>query len=134
MNATIDQFMTRSPHTIGHHQTLAAAHLMMREFRVRHLPVLDGGKLVGILSQRDLNFIETLRDVDPEDVAVVEAMTQEIFTVDVRAKLHGVATEMAKHKYGCAVVVERAQVVGVFTTTDALNALSSLLEGRDTQH
>jgi acetoin utilization protein AcuB len=126
--------MTRSPHTIGHHQTLAAAHLMMREFSVRHLPVLNGGKLVGILSQRDLNFIETLRDVDPEDVAVAEAMTQEIFTVDVRAELRSVAAEMAKRKYGCAIVVEHAHVVGVFTTTDALNALSSLLEARNTQH
>ena len=70
---TIDQFMTRAPHTIGYHQTLATAHRMMRELSIRHLPVLDGGKLVGILSQRDLHFIETLKDVDPDEVPVSEA-------------------------------------------------------------
>jgi acetoin utilization protein AcuB len=54
MTLTVERFMTRSPLTIGQDQPLAAAHRMMREHRVRHLPVLDGGMLVGVVSQRDL--------------------------------------------------------------------------------
>src|SRR5262249_13196747 len=87
---TIDQFMTSAPHTIRHHQTLAAAHRMMRESSIRHLPVLDAGKLVGILSQRDLHFIETLKDVDPERVKVSEAMTQDAFAIGPRSTLRKV--------------------------------------------
>lgn len=127
-NPTIERFMTKAPHTIGHHQTLAAAHRMMNEHGIRHLPVLEAGKLVGILSQRDLHFIETLKDVDPEEVKVSEAMTQEAFTVSPRATVRKVVAEMAEHKYGSAVVMDKDRVVGVFTTVDALRALYSILE------
>lgn len=120
--------MTRSPHTIGHDQTMAAAHRVMRGHGIRHLPVLSAGKLVGIVSQRDLHLIETLGDVDPEEVQVSEAMSQETYTVGPRASLRKVAAEMAEHKYGCAMVVEKDDVVGVFTTVDALRALALLLE------
>lgn len=125
---TIEQFMTKSPHTIGHEQTMAVAHRLMRGHGIRHLPVLDARKLVGLVSQRDLHLIETLGDVDPEEVQVSEAMSQETFTVGPRAALRKVTAEMAEHKYGCAIIVEKDEVVGVFTTVDACRALSTLLE------
>jgi acetoin utilization protein AcuB len=121
--------MTPSPHSIGREQTLAEAHRAMRTHLVRHLPVLSGGKLVGILSERDLHLVETLRDVNPAQVPVEEAMTADVFTVEPTASLEGIAREMAEHKYGSAVVMERGKVIGLFTTVDALRALASLLEG-----
>lgn len=127
---TIDAYMTRSPHTIGHHQTLAAAHALMADLKVRHLPVLEGGKLVGVLSERDLSFVETLPNVDPRQVKVGEAMSQEIFTVSPKDPVRKIAAEMADHKYGSAIVLDGAKVVGVFTTVDGLRALSEILEGK----
>jgi acetoin utilization protein AcuB len=127
---TIDQFMTKGPHTIGQGQTLAAAHRMMREHSIRHLPVLEGGKLVGIVSQRDLHFLETLADVDAEEVEVSEAMSQDAFAIGPGSTVRKVAAEMADHKYGCAVVIDKGHVVGVFTTVDALKALSQLLDAQ----
>jgi acetoin utilization protein AcuB len=131
---TIDRFMMKSPHTIGQDQTLDAAHKMMRKHGIRHLPVLDGGKLVGIVSQRDLHFLETLRDVDPQEVQVNEAMAPDTFTTSPTASVRDVADEMAAHKYGAAVVLEHGRVVGVFTTVDALRALSTLLDQRRSQN
>jgi acetoin utilization protein AcuB len=125
---TIEEFMTPAPHTIGFQQTLAAAHQLMGEHGIRHLPVLEGGKLVGILSQRDLHLIETLLDVNPSEIEVGEAMTPVPYTVNPRTPLRKVASEMATHKYGSAVVLEKDQVVGVFTTVDALRALFALLD------
>ena len=122
----VDQFMTRTPQCIGQEQTLAHAHALMRMHHVRHLPVLDAGRLVGILSVGDLHFIETLRDVDPDDVLVTEAMTRAPYTVEPGAPLGEVADAMARHKYGSAVVVDHGHVVGVFTTVDALRALRAL--------
>src|SRR5690606_1318822 len=84
MTIRIERYMTQSPHTIGRDQTLAAAHRVMREHGIRHLPVLEGGKLVGIVSQRDLHLLETLDDVDPEQVEVSEAMTQDVYAVGPR--------------------------------------------------
>jgi len=127
---SIDQFMTRSPHTIGHDQTLAAAHRLMREHSIRHLPVLDAGKLVGVLSLRDLHFIETLKDIDQEQVQVSEAMSQDVYTIGPRSSVRKVAAEMAEHKYGCVVAIDKGRVVGIFTVVDALEALSSLLEAQ----
>ncbi len=125
---SIAQFMTRSPHTIGQDQKLSRAHGMMRDHSIRHLPVLDGGKLVGLVSQRDLEFIESLSDVDPNKVAVAEAMSQDTYTVSPSADLREVAVEMAHHKYGSAVVMSNGDVVGVFTTVDALRALAEILQ------
>jgi len=127
--------MTRGPHTIGHDQPLAAAHRMMRDHSIRHLPVLEAGKLVGVVSLRDLHFIETLKDIDQEKVQVSEAMSQDVFATGPRASVRKVAAEMAEHKYGCAVVIDKGRVSGIFTTVDALQALAWLLEGqRATQH
>jgi acetoin utilization protein AcuB len=118
--------MTPSPHTIGRDQPLAKAHELMRRFGVRHLPVLDGGVLVGIVSERDLRLLESVADVDVHRTLVEEAMTPEPYIAAPDALLRDVAAEMIEHKYGCAVVMDRAAVVGIFTTVDALRALLAL--------
>jgi acetoin utilization protein AcuB len=128
LNLTVEQFMTKSPFTIGHDQPLSAAHRLMRDNDIRHLPVLDGDKLVGIVTQRDLHLIETLKDVDPTSVLVSEAMSAEVYTVGPRATIRKIVSQMATHKYGSAVVMEDKQVVGVFTTVDALRVLYGVLE------
>lgn len=127
---TIQKYMTTQPHSIGQDQTMAMAHRMMREHRFRHLPVLTAGKLVGLLSDRDLNLVETLREVDPEKVLVEDAMTSEPYTVSPDAPLDEVVSNMAEHKYGCAVVMQNAKLVGIFTTVDACRAFAELLHGR----
>src|SRR5262249_17780332 len=119
--------MTPSPHSIGCDQTLEIAHALMRRHNIRHLPVLDGGKLAGVVSQRDLYFVEAMPGTDPRTGTVGDAMSQETYCVRPETPVDEVAIDMAQHKYGCAVVMDGAKVVGVFTTTDALNALSVLL-------
>ncbi len=126
---SIERFMTPVPHCVGRDQPLSVAQERMRAFEVRHLPVLEGGKLVGLLSQRDALFVETLRDVDPMKVPVEDAMSSDVYVVAPDTKLATVAREMIEHKYGCAVVTKGAQVVGIFTTVDALRALVAMVEG-----
>jgi acetoin utilization protein AcuB len=126
----IESFMTRSPHTVGSDQTLATAHHRMAEASIRHLPVLEGGRLVGLLSARDLDFVETLPSVDPKTIAVTQAMSQEVYSVGPRDTLAAVAKEMADNKYGSAVVLEHGKVLGMFTTVDALRALLHVLESK----
>ena len=123
----IADFMTSTPLAIDCDGTLADAHELMRKHLVRHLPVLSRGRLAGIVSERDLHLIETLKDVNPMRVTVEEAMTADVFTVEADASLEETARTMADNKYGSAVVVERGDVIGVFTTTDALRALASIL-------
>lgn len=128
MEPRIEDFMTPSPHTIGQEQPLSAAYRIMQQHQIRHLPVLHGGKLVGMVSQRDLHFISTLRDVDPETLAVSEAMSLDTYAVGPRTTLRSAAREMAKHRYGSVVVLDHGKVTGILTTTDALEALCQILE------
>ena len=126
MPDAIRHFMSHPVHVIGAQQPLGEAHRQMNELGVRHLPVRSGGKLVGLVSQRDLHLIETLRDVNPEEVPVEEAMSQDVLTVEPDAPLQQVVHEMAERKLGSALVVEGHDVVGIFTTVDALRALEQL--------
>ncbi len=123
----VQRYMTPMPVVVRSDRTLAEAHQLMREHGVRHLPVVDDGRLVGIVSQRDLYLLETLRGVDVASETVAEAMTPDPYTTSPDAPLDEVAREMAEHKYGSAVVVDAGRVVGVFTTVDALRALSAVL-------
>jgi acetoin utilization protein AcuB len=128
LHQPIRDFMTPVPHSIGRDQPLSMAHERMRGWGIRHLPVLEGGKLVGILSQRDALLVETLRDVDPAKVAVEDAMTIDVYLVSPDTPLGEVASAMAEHKYGCAVVMSGTLLAGIFTTVDALRALMVLAQ------
>ncbi len=130
-STTIDAYMTPAVHTIGKEQTLEVAHEMMRRYRIRHLPVLTGGRIAGTLSLRDLHLLETLRGVDPAEVTVEEAMTSDVYVVEPKAELRAVATRMAKDKLGSAIVARAGKIVGMFTTVDALRALADALAPED---
>ena len=125
---TVRKYMTPGPHTIARSRSLAVAHEMMREHRIRHLPVLEGGQIVGMVSQRDLLLVETLPGVSPEDVRVEEAMVQDVVTAPPDAPVGELVETMLERKIGSVVVTDHDRVAGVFTTVDALRALHELLE------
>jgi len=127
---TIQKYMTTSPHSIGKDQTVATAEKMMSKYGIRHLPVLEGGKLLGIISDRDVKFLETFKDVDPNKVTLDSMYIDKVFTVEPDALLNEVCDVMAENKYGCTVVTSNDKLVGIFTWVDALRAMSELLETR----
>lgn len=124
----ISQYMSPRPICIEREKTMSEAHRLMRKHRTRHLPVLHEGALVGIVSAGDLHLLERLQDVDPDQVLVQDAMTPEPYSVPPDTPLHEVVDAMAANKYGSALVVKnRNEVVGIFTTIDALAAFAQLL-------
>lgn len=123
----VRELMTKTPHTIGVRLTLADAAKVMKKYKIRHLPVLESGALVGVLSERDVQMISALSDLDPTCILVEEAMTQAPWTVSPDTSVLEVATTMAEKKLGSAVVMENDRVIGVFTTTDGMRCLAQLL-------
>ena len=75
--------MTALPHTIGQEQTLHKARDIMREHRIRHLPVLSGQRLVGMITDRDIAVVESFRDINPDTVSVEQAMSQDVYTCEI---------------------------------------------------
>jgi len=127
---TVQKYMTVVPHTVGVDQSLNTAKQMMIKYGIRHLPVLKAGKVVGILSDRDIKMILGFKDIDAERLTVDEAYTSDPYITSPSAQLNEVVSMMAEKKYGSALVLDNNRLVGIFTAIDALKALSDLLESR----
>lgn len=122
----IQKYMTAMPHTIGADISAKTALVMMREHRIRHLPVQHAGKLVGILTDRDLKLACSFEG--SENLNVEDVMTLDPYHVAPDAPLARVVSEMAEHKYGCAIVQQdNGKVVGIFTAADGLRVLAETL-------
>ncbi|MFZ9596391.1 MAG: CBS domain-containing protein [Bdellovibrionia bacterium] len=123
----IEAVMTPLPHTIGHDIPIEKAREMMRDYHVRHLPVYDSGRLVGILSDRDIKLASSFPQF--ATFQVEDVMTPDPFCVPADAPLDQVLTQMVAHKYGCALVGQpRGRILGIFTAVDALEFLSQILK------
>ncbi len=120
----ICKFMTPAPHTIAQDATIADAFSQMAKLRIRHLPVLVDGRLVGVLSERDVHLVRSLTDLDSSKIRVADAMTTTPFTVSPSESCDRVAGEMANQRYGCAIVMDGDAVVGVVTTVDICRAFA----------
>ncbi len=127
---TVDRYMTTTPVTISVADTLEHAQRVMHEGRFRHLPVVDGELLAGLLTERDVQLIASLDGADLRHLTASDAMTTSPWTVSPRASLDEVVSEMAEKKYGSALVVDNGRVVGIFTAIDALEAFAELLHSR----
>ena len=124
---TISRYMTSQPWTIRRDAKLSEARGLMRAHAIRHLPVLDGGRLVGILSERDVYMLERFPTFD-DGYTVEDAMTQDVYAVHADDPVDSVLEAMAKHKYGSAVVLNRRDTVeGIFTSIDAMQVFTDVL-------
>jgi acetoin utilization protein AcuB len=124
----VGEFMARAPHTISMQETLEVAAHRMDQLGVRHLPVIDGDRLVGVISERDIALIDAVERTELQDLTVQQAMTGVPYCVSLDTPIADVARHMASRKLGSAVVVEGNRILGVFTTTNALDALSHALD------
>jgi acetoin utilization protein AcuB len=122
---TVGSYMTKTPYTIGAEQSLKFARQLMSERHVRHLPVLHGGALVGVLSDREVQSFEALPGSSL--LTVEEAMVADAYVTSADAPLDAVAGEMAQRRVGSALVVDGPNVIGVFTAVDACRALADAL-------
>ncbi len=119
--------MTRLVHTVGTEQTISFALDHMQEHKIRHLPVLRGGRLVGVVSDRDLGLVAGLNDVNPDNTKVEEAMTAVPYTASSKTPLLDVLQEMTEHKYGSVLIMDGTKVSGIFTTYDVVLLLTKTL-------
>ncbi|MBY0415734.1 MAG: CBS domain-containing protein [Bdellovibrionales bacterium] len=126
----IQRYMTTTPLTINVELNLLHAKKVMQDHHIRHLPVMEHGEVVGIISEKDIDFIQTFSGVDLKSELVKNAMTSDPYIVETNAQLDEVCQYMAKNKFGSVLVQDNKKLVGIFTWIDALNAMSELLHTR----
>ena len=121
----IKRNMTEFPTSVSRGTPVLEAYEVMKQMEVRHLPVLESDRVIGIVSDRD---VKQGRLYAGSKITVGEVMTQNPYCVPLGTSLASVAKEMAIHKYDCAVILNRTgKVVGIFTTTDGMHILSDIL-------
>ena len=123
MTKTVKDYMTALPQTIGADSSLHLAKILMDENSCHHLPVLDGGELVGVISLFDLSLI--LLSSKAKSSKISDVMTTSPYTVPPDTSLKTVATEMLKQKISSVIVQAKgSQPWGIFTNTDALRIVA----------
>lgn len=124
----VRQYMTPAPQTISRTATVGEARGRMKSSGIRHLPVVDGTKIVGVLTERSVESVYHRTDLDALQVG--DIMIPDPYCVLPHTPLVEVAAAMAEEKFGCVVVQdsEGGRVAGIFTTVDACRALREHLE------
>ncbi|HSJ26208.1 MAG TPA: CBS domain-containing protein [Longimicrobiales bacterium] len=126
--------MTPQVVTASSDTTLAEALSTARTHRIRHLPVLDGGRLVGIITDRDLrlamppawasNRDELSRALHERTVG--EVMTTNVVTIEPDIPMEEAARQMLTNRIGCLPVMEGARLLGILTKADLVSAFTEL--------
>ena len=122
----VSEYMTTHPHSIDEQATMRQAMELMTQHHIRHLPVKRGGKVIGILSDRDLKLFFGISNMNPDHLKVSSISHGHPYTVPPDAPLSKVAKEMADKHYGSALVMKGEELLGIFTTVDACRALAEL--------
>ncbi len=126
---TIQKFMSYNPQSIDASATIAAAQDLMKQKNIRHLPVVADGKVLGVVSDRDIKLAMSLIGVNPK-AFVKDIIQHAVYSVSPQTPLDHVVDEMALKHYGSAIVEDNHKLVGIFTATDALKAVSDILHQR----
>jgi len=136
---TAHELMTPTPATITPRTTIAEAWDLMRDLDIRHLPVVDGEALVGMLSDRDLGSLDVGRllteegaDVLRRQLArpVVQTMSTDVVVAEPETEVSDLVTLFLEHKVGAIPVVipDTRQIVGIVSYINVLRVLQDVLE------
>lgn len=137
---TASDLMTADPTTVTPQASVAEALDLMRELEVRHVPVVENGALVGMLSDRDLARFDNARlllvegaETLRQELAtpVVTVMSTDVIAVNPETELEEIVELLVEHRIGAVPVIRSntREVVGIVSYIDVLRALQNLLAG-----
>lgn len=139
MSAIVSEIMSRDVIGLPPSATLAEARTLMQRHHIRHLPILEDNRLIGLVSQRDIlaaqesSLEQGLNGQFLEQHSVADVMIKEVTTVSPKAGIREAALYLQKHKYGCLPVIDKEQLVGIVTDSDFVAVAIHLMEVLDAQ-
>jgi CBS domain-containing protein len=131
----VRDIMMGAPVTLGPDDTLSLANDVIFLGRIRHIPVVEGGKLLGLISERDLlgtaaSRLFGLKQKNKSDllktVFIKDVMKKPVSTVTPDTSIADAAHLMADKKIGCVPVVSDGSLIGLVTTTDILRYVETI--------
>jgi CBS domain-containing protein len=130
--AQLSEIMSRGLITVDKNASLRRARRILDQHRIRHLLVMDGKRLVGIVTDRDLRqaapsskspLTTSEREEFMDELKVAEVMSRKLITASPDTTVREAARVMVSEKLGCLPVVNGNQLVGIVTETDLLEML-----------
>lgn len=120
----ISKYMTETPSCVSKDEKVLNAKKMMYQLGCTHLPVLEYGELVGVISERDILYLFQLEGQDINTISVEEAMTEDYYSANIDDDISKVSKYMADNRIGSAIILDHDEkLVGIYTYTDALKAV-----------
>jgi acetoin utilization protein AcuB len=131
----VKDWMVPTPITVSPTATVAGAQALLETHRIRHLPVMDGDRLVGVITDRDILLASMPRprkalahpDALLQLVRVDQVMTRDPILVAPRTPIEEAAPLMLDRRFGALPVTEGGRLVGIISQGDLLKALLALL-------
>lgn len=127
----VEEFTTPDPISINEEMGLEELLRLMNAEDIRHLPVMRDDELVGIISDRDVRLFAGMPYEDRKDLTAADIMSEDLLSIEASTPLDQAALMMSGHKVSSLIVCEEGEFLGIFTATDALNALIEILRGID---
>ncbi len=123
--------MTRDVVTVGPEESAARAWGLCRERNIRHLPVVEGGRLVGIVSDRDLRDLSPPRATTDEEntlgwVQIRDMMSTGVVTAHPLDTIEHAAKVIYENRFNCLPVIADDELVGIITSSDLVRTLVEL--------
>jgi acetoin utilization protein AcuB len=125
---TVQMYMARVLHVVEASDPLSKAEELMSTFGIRHLPVLQKEKVIGILSDRDVKLAGSIMGAEAAKLPVIDVCSQNPYMVEPNTPLSEVAAKMADKQYGSVLVLENKKLVGIFTTVDICRVLCDMIK------
>ncbi len=125
--------MTADVVTVNKTQKLRDVEELLKQKHIRHIPVVSGKEVIGMISRTDLQKISFVNDFDGEGLttaiydalSIEQVMTKDLMTVEESATIHEVTDVLASHEFHALPVLKSGELAGIVTTTDLLKYLSA---------
>jgi CBS domain-containing protein len=124
--------MTPFPYAVGPDASVLDVEQLMEAHRIRHVPVQQDGRVLGVISERDLHHLvhAALPDADKSRLRIRHLLRVEPYVTEMTTPLDEVAAEMAERHIGSAVVLRHGKLAGIFSSVDACRLLAEFLRDR----
>lgn len=123
MSDTVQDYVKKNIYMVKPDEEITTIFNSMKRHKVRHIPVVENGEAVGIISDRDLQFLNWTQE--SLQLKAKDIMTAQPYSVDQMTTIPHVVNSMASKKINSVLIHDQSKkVVGIFTSTDALKILS----------
>jgi len=134
----VSKIMTKKLVTLTTKDDLVTAERLFKKHHIRHIPVVDGSSIVGILSYTDLLRISFADAVDEHEeyvdtivynmFTIPQVMVNDVVSVASKTSIRDVARFLSKKEFHALPVVDNGKLVGIVTTTDLINYLLQCID------